>query len=260
MSNKNLTSGKAHFKLLKRKEMHMAKKNIIPSVVISIVIVLLVGYAWAEPQINPGKWEITTTTEMEGMPPQSQTHTQCITADNMVPMSHDANQECQVTDLITHENTVSWKITCGGKDGNKMSGTGLATYNGDSMNGTMSMIIEPYGTKIHNTLSGWRIGPCDDQAATSPSVPSQTAPQETQQQSEVEESTADTQVMQQQSEFEDSTTEGTTTQESQEDSNAQETITEDVKDVGRAAKDEAKEGVIDEVRKGIRGIIRDLFE
>jgi len=55
-------------------------------------------------------------------------------------------------------------------------------------------------------------------------------------------------------------TEDANTQTSQEDSEVQETITEDVKDVGRAAKDEAKENVIDEVRKGIRGVIRDLFE
>lgn len=229
----------------------MAKKIIIPSVVISIV--LLVGYAWAEPQINPGKWEITTTTEMAGMSPQSQTHTQCITADDMVPMSEDANQECQVTDITTEGNTVSWRISCGGN----MNGTGSVTYSGDSMNGTMSMTIEPYGTKVHNTLSGWRIGPCDGQAATTTPQTATQAPQEI---PEAEESTTDTQVMQQESEFEDSTTEGTDTQESQEDSDVQETITEDVKDVGKAAKDEAKEGIIDEVRNEVREAIRDLFK
>jgi len=233
----------------------MARKVIIPGVVISIV--LLVGYAWAGPQMNPGKWEITTRTEMAGMAPQSATHTQCITADDMVPMSEDANQECQVTDITTQGNTVSWRISC---SGGKMNGTGSVTYNGDSMNGTMSMTIEPYGTRVHNTLSGRRIGPCDGQAATSPSVPSQTAPQETQQQSEVEESTADTQTPQESSEAQEPMTEDANTQTSQEDSEVQETITEDVKDVGRAAKDEAKENVIDEVRKGIRGVIRDLFE
>ncbi|MBN1256010.1 MAG: DUF3617 domain-containing protein [Deltaproteobacteria bacterium] len=216
----------------------MARKIAVLGTVVLVSIALVIIHAWAEPQMNPGKWEITTTTEMEGMPPQTQTHTQCISADNMIPMSEDANQECQVTDLTTQGNTVSWRISC---SGGKMNGTGSVTYNGDSMHGTMSMIIEPYGTRVHNKLSGRRIGPCDGQAATSPSVPSQTAPQETQQQSEVEKSTADTQAP-------------------QESSEVQETITEDVKDVGRAAKDEAKENVIDEVRRGIREVIRGLFE
>lgn len=230
----------------------MTKKIIIPSVVISIV--LLVCYAWAEPQMNPGTWEITTTTEMAGMAPQSQTHIQCITADDMVPMSEDANQECQVTDIITEGNTVSWSISCGGGE---MNGTGSVTYSGDSMHGTMSMTIEPYGTKVHNTLSGWRIGPCDGQAATTTPHTATQAPQEN---PEGTEFTTDNQVMQQESEFEDSTPEGTNTQESQEDSNVQETITEDVKDVGKAAKDEAKEGIIDEVRNEVREAIRDLFK
>jgi hypothetical protein len=197
----------------------MARKITVLGAVVVVSIALVIVHAWAEPQMNPGKWEITTTTEMEGMPPQSKTHTKCITADDMVPMSEDANQECQVTDITTQGNTVSWRISCGG---GKMNGTGSVTYSGDSMNGTMNMTVEPYGTKIKNTLSGQRIGACDGQAATATSQTATQAPQES--------------------------------------SEIQETITEDVKDVGKTAKDEAKQGIIDEVRKEVREALKDLFE
>jgi hypothetical protein len=69
--------------------------------------------------MNPGKWEITTQTEMAGTPSQSLKHVQCITADDMVPVSQDANQECQVTDFVRSGNTMSWKIFGGGQGGGK---------------------------------------------------------------------------------------------------------------------------------------------
>ncbi|HDR16560.1 MAG TPA: hypothetical protein ENN79_13975, partial [Desulfobacteraceae bacterium] len=43
--------------------------------------------------------EITTTTEMAGLPPQSVTHIQYVTEDDLVPVSDDAQQECEVTDI-----------------------------------------------------------------------------------------------------------------------------------------------------------------
>lgn len=139
----------------------MKMKAIFASIVIAVV--LPIGTAWAEPYMNPGKWEITTKTEMAGIPPQSLTHTQCITAEDMVPMSQDANNECQVTDIKTRGNTVSWKITCGS---GKMNGTGSVAYSENSMNGEMNMTIAAYGTKIKNTLSGRRTGACNGQSDT----------------------------------------------------------------------------------------------
>ena len=197
----------------------MKIKAILVGIVISIV--LLIGAAGAEPYMNPGKWEITTKTEMAGMPPQSLTHTQCITAKDMVPMSKDANNECQVTDMKTRGNTVSWKISCGGQGG-KMNGTGQVTYSGNSMNGVMDMTIVSYGTKVRNVLSGRRIGACDGQSNAATSTTAAHSPQE---RSEVEE-----------------------------------TIAEDTRDVGKAAKDEVKHGTINEVRKGVRSVFKGIFD
>lgn len=126
------------------------------------VIVLIAGAAWAGPKMNPGQWEITTKTEMAGMPSQSLTHTQCITSEDLVPMSGDANQQCQVKNMSTKGNTVSWEITCGGQGG-QMDGTGEVTYAGDTLQGKMEMTIQGADMKVTNHISGKRIGPCEGQ-------------------------------------------------------------------------------------------------
>ncbi len=185
-------------------------KNIFLGV--GIFIFLFISVIPVSAQMNPGKWKITTTTEMAGMPPQSVTHTQCTTPDDLIPMSQDASQECQISDIKKQDNTVSWKIVCGGGN-NKMNGTGVVTYKGNTMNGTMNMTIVSYGTHVKNKISGQRIGPCDGQSSSTTSQPRQ--------KSEIEE-----------------------------------TVAEDAKDVGRAAKDEAKQGVVNEVRGAIRGLFK----
>ncbi|MCF8066966.1 MAG: DUF3617 domain-containing protein [Desulfobacterales bacterium] len=184
-------------------------------------ITISIGVAWAGPQMNPGKWEITTRTEMAGMPPQSITHVQCITADDLVPMSRDANQECQVTDIVYSGNTISWKISCSGQGGG-MEGTGSATYSGDSMDGIMNMTITGSGNiQIKNIMAGRRIGECDGSAA------------------------------------------GTSLNSSAPANNTEDTagnvVADDMIDVGKAAKDEAKQSTIEEVNKGVKDLIKGLF-
>ena len=139
----------------------MIKKTVMLVVVFSIALCLGTAFA-AGPNMKPGKWEITTQTEMEGMamsiPPI--THTQCIKGDELVPQSQEANQECQVTDIKTSGDTVSWKIVCSGQNGG-MEGTGEVTYKGDTMEGTMDMVIQGAGMQVKNKISGKRIGDCD---------------------------------------------------------------------------------------------------
>ena len=129
---------------------------------IVLFLTLMCGTAIADPNMNPGQWQITTQTEMEGMsgmniPPV--TYSQCIRKEDMVPQNKDESQECQVTDIQEHGDTVSWKITCSGQNG-KMQGTGTVTYKGDTMTGVMDMVIEEAGMRIKNKMSGKRIGDC----------------------------------------------------------------------------------------------------
>lgn len=128
-----------------------------------MVSVFFFGPAFAEPNMNPGKWEITIETEMVGMPDMNVppvTHTQCLEKGDLVPQSKEASQECKMTDIEEDGDTVSWKIICSGQNG-QMEGTGEVTYGGDSMEGTMDMVIKGADMQIKNKISGRRIGDCD---------------------------------------------------------------------------------------------------
>jgi len=139
----------------------MVKKTVILFLVFTISMCLGTAFA-AGPNMNPGKWEITTQTEMAGMPMSIPpvTHTQCITGDELVPQSQDASKECVVSDMEIKADTVSWKIVCSGANG-RMEGTGSITYSGDTMEGTMDMVISGAGMEVKNKISGRRIGDCD---------------------------------------------------------------------------------------------------
>jgi Protein of unknown function (DUF3617) len=185
---------------------------------------LLIGHAWAGPNINPGLWEFTTETQMQGaanmqVPPE--THTQCITPDDTVPMSQGASKECQITNVATNGDTISWNIVCAGQGG-QMEGRGEVTYHGDTMDGSMVMAISGTNMQITNTITGRRVGNCNGQpsaSSSSPPPPKQTQP-----------------------------------------SAVEEAVTEDAADVGQAARDEVKQNTIDEVRKGVRSIFSNIFD
>ena len=68
--------------------------------------------------------------------------------------------ECKISDIKTAGDSISWKMICSGKSG-EMEGTGTVTYKGDTMTGTMNMVIKGAGMQIKNTMSGKRIGACD---------------------------------------------------------------------------------------------------
>ncbi len=139
----------------------MVNKMFMMAVVFLVTLCLGTAFA-AGPNMNPGKWEITTQTEMEGMPMSmpAVTHTQCIKGDELVPQSREANKECVVSDMEINGDTVSWKIVCSGANGG-MEGTGKVTYSGDTMEGTMDMVIQGGGMHVINKISGKRIGDCD---------------------------------------------------------------------------------------------------
>jgi len=190
-----------------------------------LAILLMTIPAAAGPNINPGLWEFTTETQMQGggnMQVPAETHTQCITQDDLVPMSQNASQECQITNVVTNGDTISWDIVCGGQGG-QMDGNGEVTYHGDTMEGNMVMAISGTNMQITNTITGRRIGNCNGQPSASSS--SSTPPPKQTEPSAVEEA-----------------------------------VTEDAADVGQAARDEVKQNTINEVRKGVRSIFSNIFD
>jgi len=139
----------------------------VQNLLISFIVVMTIftGNAFAGPNINTGLWEITTDTEMIGMPDMpkmnvpSQTHRQCLSKEDLVPQSKEASQECKIINVSESGDTISWKIICSGKNGS-MEGTGEVTYSGDSLEGSMNMEIKGTDMKIRNKIKGHRIGEC----------------------------------------------------------------------------------------------------
>lgn len=127
--------------------------------------------AFAGVNLHEGLWEITTKTEIQGMPMQMParkfTHTQCLTKENMlksmVPKKQEQKEECKITrDTKISGNTVTWTMKCSGKDAVKA--VGKTTYHGDTFEGTITTMIsnkpEEGKMKIIHHISGKRIGEC----------------------------------------------------------------------------------------------------
>ncbi len=118
--------------------------------------------AYAGPDMQEGRWEVTSRMEMPGMPvnipPMS--HTQCLTKEDMVPTSSGQNQDCKVTDQKISGNTVSWKMECSGQGGTT-KGSGKVTYNKNSFAGKITTTLPSQGNmQMISHISGRRLGPC----------------------------------------------------------------------------------------------------
>ncbi|MFO7931617.1 MAG: DUF3617 domain-containing protein [Thermodesulfobacteriota bacterium] len=118
----------------------------------------------AGPNIKEGQWEITTELEMPGMPdnmPQKRfSHKECLSKDDYVPQGSQSSApggDCEIKDIRTNGDTVSWTMQCDTGHG-QMNGEGTITYSGDTLKGTIKMLMQGVQTTQH--LQGRRIGDC----------------------------------------------------------------------------------------------------
>lgn len=113
--------------------------------------------------MNPGKYEVTVNMEMKGMPAAmpAQTMVQCITAQDPVPRASADAQSCQITDMDTRGNTVTYTIVCH-QQGAKTESTGEVTFSGDAFEGTSTTKMGPAagGMTVTVKTKGKRIGSC----------------------------------------------------------------------------------------------------
>lgn len=110
--------------------------------------------------MQEGKWEITSTFEMEGMPAgmmKPQTFTTCLKQNDYVPKGEE-QKDCTMKDVRVDGDTVTWEIVC--KDS---SGKGKITYAGSSFDGIMETLMKEGGKDVtaKMAMKGKHIGPCD---------------------------------------------------------------------------------------------------
>jgi hypothetical protein len=139
--------------------MLMLRKLLVISVV--LLTSLSTSIAASGPNMQEGKWEVTTRMEMPGMSMSmpAVTSTQCLTKKDFVPQGSQQGQECKVTNTKVDGNTVTWTVKCSGQGG-EMIGTGKMTYSGSSFKGTIEMTMAQSNTKMISHINGHRIGDC----------------------------------------------------------------------------------------------------
>ncbi len=115
----------------------------------------------AAPSFNmqEGKWEITTTFEMPGMPAgamKPQTFNACLSPKDYVPADKE-QKDCTMRDVKVEGNTVTWSVVC--KDS---SGKGRVTYAGTTFDGVIETTMKEGGKEMSAKMSmrGKHIGPC----------------------------------------------------------------------------------------------------
>lgn len=133
------------------------------AVMMVVMSFFIVEIAIASPNIQEGKWEITTKAEMEGMPMNSQpfTHAVCLTKKDMVPQKPEKNQDCKMTENRVVGDTVFWTMQCRSKEG-LMESKGKVTYKNNTFEGnsTMTMTEEGQRFNLKSHMKGRRIGDC----------------------------------------------------------------------------------------------------
>lgn len=125
---------------------------------------------------SPGElWEITTKTEMPGMPFAMPGSTQqvCMPKGGASDPRHSVQQdkECKMTDIKTSGNKTTWKMRCDHK-GEIMNGTGEITSTASSYQGVSHLSGKSGGENIDMTMrySGKKLGQSCDASQPSKQV------------------------------------------------------------------------------------------
>jgi hypothetical protein len=136
------------------------KKSVIIIAVVTFVAFFCIPVS-ASSQMREGKWEITSSMDMPGMPtkmpPTVIQH--CYTKEDVKDEKKivaNKNKDCAVTDMKKSGNKVTWKMQCTGKSKGTFSGETI--FGKDSYESTMNMQSEGHNMTVKTKAK--RIGDC----------------------------------------------------------------------------------------------------
>ena len=132
------------------------------------VLALMLGIAWsgmAVAQVQPGNWELTVTSQMQGMdkPIGPLSKTQCFTEAD----THDPGRVlgtgggCQFSNRRESGDTYTFDVKCGGAL--PMSGSGRLRQSAGAFEGDLDLAVDSgagANLGMRTKVSGRRLGPC----------------------------------------------------------------------------------------------------
>ena len=129
----------------------------------TLLLVLPAAARGADPE--PGNWELTVTTQMDGMaqPIGPLARTQCLAAaDGQDPsrVLNPGSGSCEFTNRRESGGSFSFDVSCTGAF--PMTGTGTVNYGTQSLSGELHLAAIVSGKKVATNarISGRRLGPC----------------------------------------------------------------------------------------------------
>lgn len=131
----------------------------------SLLAATSVAQAENAPPMREGMWEITSRTEVSGMPAamaQPLTMRRCFTQKDIQGGGATAptDSKCAVKNMQLAGNRSTWEVECSGPE--KVRGNGSVTYDGDRYTGetVMRMSTEGRSMQMKSHFEGKRIGDC----------------------------------------------------------------------------------------------------
>ena len=148
--------------LITREDIPMPSAPLI-SAVLTLALLALPGYA-AAIQIEPGKWELTTTASNPMSPqPQTEVRYECMTDSQILPQGLMGDADgCTTSNVVSTDEIMKWDMSCD-MDGSQATGQAEFTSTGTSANGRMQITMEFNGHQMQfqRTWDGQRVGPCE---------------------------------------------------------------------------------------------------
>ena len=113
--------------------------------------------------IEPGDWELTVATEIDGMPGGMApvTRARCLSQEEARdPSRLVGGADCQFSNRRDSGSVVSFDVACGGQL--PMRGSGSMRYSPQSVEGSLEISADANGQKIitRSRIVGRRLGPC----------------------------------------------------------------------------------------------------
>lgn len=114
--------------------------------------------------LNPGKWQVTVDTEMQGLKMPPSRAMQCITPqqaespDGAIPrhLAVGKDDDCRLDDLKTEGDTVTYRLSCARR---QVTAEGSFHFAGDTYDGRRRIHLA--GGELVQRFAGHRVGSCE---------------------------------------------------------------------------------------------------